>query len=148
MSTFNGIVHEFPDIAIDFFRRHPGRPPPLACFLSHVHSDHLAGLESFKSPFVYCSAATREILLRLEKKTNRIAYANGIREAPVRTYKHLRSLLKPIPLETPTTLELEPGNHIRVTLFDANHCPGAVMFCMFQIARTAVSFNVMTDHYI
>lgn len=65
MSTFNGIVSEFPDIrsvsnnlsialiltiAVDFFRRKPDVRPPLACFLSHVHSDHLAGLESLRSP--------------------------------------------------------------------------------------------------
>jgi DNA cross-link repair 1C protein len=37
-------------VTVDFFRQIPGRRPPLACFLSHVHSDHLAGLESFKSP--------------------------------------------------------------------------------------------------
>lgn len=128
MSTFNGIVHEFPDVAIDFFRPHPGRRPPLACFLSHVHSDHLAGLETLRSPFVYCSAATREILLRLEKRPGRIAHANGMREAPVRTYSHMKTLLKPLPLDTPADLELEPGNHIQVTLLDANHCPGAVMF--------------------
>jgi len=36
---------------------------------------------------------------------------------------------KPLPLETPTMIELEPGENIQVTLFDANHCPGAVMFC-------------------
>lgn len=36
---------------------------------------------------------------------------------------------KPLPLDTPVMLELEPGNQIQVTLFDANHCPGAVMFC-------------------
>ena len=30
------------------------RRPALACFLSHVHSDHLAGLESLKSPlYIY-----------------------------------------------------------------------------------------------
>ncbi|KAK9426019.1 hypothetical protein SUNI508_12726 [Seiridium unicorne] len=135
MSTFNGVVHEFPGIAIDFFRQRTGRHPPLACFLSHVHSDHLAGLEALKSPFVYCSAATREILLKLEKRPSRIAYALGLQEAAVRTYSHLKSLLKPIPLETPTVLELEPGNHIRVTLLDANHCPGAVMFLIEGTGR-------------
>jgi hypothetical protein len=40
----------------------------------------------------------------------------------------MRRLAKPLPLDTPTTLELAPGNKIRVTLIDANHCIGAVMF--------------------
>ncbi|KAK0708267.1 beta-lactamase-like protein [Lasiosphaeris hirsuta] len=128
MSTFNGLVTEFPDIRVDFFRNHPDLRPPLACFLSHIHSDHLAGLESLRSPFVYCSAATKEILLRLERFPCRINYAKGILEARLQRYKHLRNLLKPLPLETPAVLELEPGNHIQVTLFNANHCPGAVMF--------------------
>ncbi|KPM43263.1 hypothetical protein AK830_g3245 [Neonectria ditissima] len=128
MSTFNGIVSEFPDIRIDFFRKHPDVQPPLACFLSHIHSDHLAGLESLRSPFVYCSAATKEILLRLERYPCRINYATGILEARQQTYKHLAKVLKPLPLETSTTIELHPGRHIQVTLFDANHCPGAVMF--------------------
>ncbi|KAK3350041.1 beta-lactamase-like protein [Lasiosphaeria hispida] len=128
MSTFNGLVAEFPDIRIDFFRHHPDLRPPLACFLSHIHSDHLAGLESLRSPFVYCSAATKEILLRLERFPCRINYAKGILETRLQTYKHLKNLLKPLPLETPAVLELEPGIHIQVTLFNANHCPGAVMF--------------------
>lgn len=88
------------------------------------------------------------MLLRLERYPCRINYATGILEARVQKYRHLRNLLvgntpthllfagvkthspsqKPIPLNTPTVLELEPGNHIQVTLFDANHCPGAVMF--------------------
>ncbi|KAI1387852.1 Metallo-hydrolase/oxidoreductase [Hypoxylon trugodes] len=128
MSTFNGIIHEFPDIRIDYFRGFNDRPP-LACFLSHVHSDHLTGLEVLRSPFVYCSAATREILLRLEKYPCRMNLAKGILENPrVQTYKHLTKVLKPIPLDTPTELELEPGKIIRVTLLDANHCVGAVMF--------------------
>ncbi|PNH77065.1 hypothetical protein VD0001_g472 [Verticillium dahliae] len=128
MSTFDGIVREFPDIRVDFFRRSVDQPPPLACFLSHVHSDHLAGLESLRSPFVYCSAATREILLRLERYPCRINFAKGILEARVQTFKGLKGLLKPIPLDTPTEIELAPGHCIQVTLIDANHCPGAVMF--------------------
>ncbi|KAL0467660.1 beta-lactamase-like protein [Neurospora intermedia] len=128
MSTFNGLLAEFPDIRVDFFRNHPNRKPPLACFLSHVHTDHLAGLDTLRSPFVYCSAATREILLRLETVSRRINYAQGILEARQLSYKHLRNLLKPLPLDTPVELELEPGNYIQVTLLDANHCPGAAMF--------------------
>jgi len=129
MSTFDGIVKEFPDIRIDYFRPSSEQSrPPLAYFLSHVHSDHLTGLESCKSPFIYCSPATREILLRLEKYPHRMNFAKGILESRKQTYRHLKNLLKPIPLETPTLIELAPGHQIRVTLFDANHCVGAVMF--------------------
>ncbi|KAI9751033.1 MAG: hypothetical protein M4579_006208 [Chaenotheca gracillima] len=103
MSTFNGIVAEFPEIRIDRFRLVPDHPPPLACFLSHVHSDHLLGLESFRSPFIYCSHATRELLLRLEKYPHRMNFAKGILESRKVTYKHLKNVL-------------------------ANHCTGAVMF--------------------
>lgn len=110
MSTFNGLIAEFPDIRgtavnprilrrvsdpepVDNFRQNANANPPLACFLSHIHSDHLAGLESLRSPFVYCSAATREMLLRLERFPCRINYAKGILEARVQTYKHLKNLL-------------------------------------------------------
>ncbi|KAI0430764.1 artemis protein [Xylaria sp. FL1042] len=131
MSTFKGIVSEFPDIRVDYFRRQPDSPPPLACFLSHVHSDHLAGLETFSGSFIYCSAATKEILLRLEKQSIRLNYAQGILEDPrLQTYKHLEKKLKPLPLNTPITIELLPGRSIQVTLLDANHCVGAVMFLL------------------
>jgi DNA cross-link repair 1C protein len=129
MSTFDGKVKEFPDIRIDHFRLSVETSrPPLAYFLSHVHSDHLEGLESCKSPFIYCSPATKEIILRLEKYPHRMNFAKGILEARKQTYKHLRKLLKTIPLETPTVIDLAPSRSIRVTLFDANHCVGAVMF--------------------
>ncbi|KAK1080033.1 hypothetical protein LTR33_005883 [Friedmanniomyces endolithicus] len=129
MSTFDGIVKEFPDIRIDYFRPSiQPSPPPLAYFLSHVHTDHTVGLETCKSPFIYCSPATREILLRLQKFPHRMNFARGIVEKHEQHFKHLKKLLKPIPLETPTTIELSPGNTIRVTLFDANHCVGAVCF--------------------
>lgn len=49
-------------------------------------------------------------------------------EARRQTYKHLKHILKTIPLGTPTRIELAPNNELQVTLLDANHCPGAVMF--------------------
>ncbi|PYH78262.1 hypothetical protein BO82DRAFT_386029 [Aspergillus uvarum CBS 121591] len=128
MSTFDGIVQEFPYIQIDYFRKSPDRPPPLVCFLSHVHSDHLQGLESFRAPFIYCSAATRELLLRIEKYPHRMNFSKGILESRRLHYKHLSKLLRPIPLNTPTEIDLTPRLSIRVTLLDANHCTGAVMF--------------------
>lgn len=42
---------------------------------------------------MYCSAATREMLLRLERYPCRINHAKGVLEARVQTYKHLKSLL-------------------------------------------------------
>ncbi|KAL8726152.1 MAG: hypothetical protein Q9181_006162 [Wetmoreana brouardii] len=140
MSTFKGIITEFPDIRIDYFRTIAGRVPPLACFLSHVHSDHLQGLESLKSPFVYCSSVTRELLLRIEKYPHRMNFVKGILEARKLHYKHLRMLLKPIPVNVPTEIELKPGLSIRVTLLDANHCPGAVMF-LIQDDRNAILYT-------
>ncbi|MCJ1309770.1 hypothetical protein MMC25_003431 [Agyrium rufum] len=127
MSTFDGVVAEFPEIRIDYFRRSIGKKV-LAYFLSHVHSDHTQGLDTFRSQFIYCSSATRELLLRMEKFYHRVNFANKRTEVQVRGYKHLKNLLKPIPLNVPTEIELEPGKQVQVTLLDANHCLGAVMF--------------------
>ncbi|KAH8700541.1 putative DNA repair protein [Talaromyces proteolyticus] len=158
MSTFNGIVSEFPSIRIDYFRRVPDKPAPLACFLSHVHSDHLLGLESLRSPFVYCSAVTKEVgddliklnfaeyilriqlLLRIEKYPHRMNFSKGILESRKQHYGHLAKLLRPIPLNTPTEIELTPLQRIRVTLFDANHCAGAVMF-LIEDKKNAVLYT-------
>ena len=136
MSTFDGVVAEFPRIRIDYFRINPSQPSPLACFLSHVHSDHLHGLESFKSPFVYCSPTTRQLLLRMEKYPHRMNFMKGVLESRKQTYKHLKLVLKAIPLNCPTEIELDPLEKIRVTLFDANHCPGAVMVLIEGDSKT------------
>lgn len=140
MSSFRGVVDEFPDIRIDYFRTIPDRRPPLACFLSHIHSDHLQGLESLKSPFIYCSPATRELLLRLEKYPHRMNFEHRILECRKQHYKGLKAILKTIPLETPTEIELKPGKSIQVTLLDANHCSGAVMF-LIKDERRAILYT-------
>jgi DNA cross-link repair 1C protein len=69
------------------------------------------------------------MVLRLERYPHRVNFQMGILEARKQHYKHLKNLLKPMPLDTPTEIELAPGNVIQVTLFDANHCTGAVLFC-------------------
>ncbi|KAJ5245985.1 hypothetical protein N7468_000968 [Penicillium chermesinum] len=129
MSTFDGYITGLAHPhSVDYFRKNPERPAPLACFLSHVHSDHLQGLESLRAPFIYCSPATRELLLRIEKYPHRMNFQKGILESRRLHYKHLARILRPIPLNTPTKIELTPKKHVRVTLIDANHCVGAVMF--------------------
>ncbi|PCG97838.1 hypothetical protein PENOC_066140 [Penicillium occitanis (nom. inval.)] len=55
-------------------------------------------------------------------------FSKGILEARKQHYGHLAKILRPIPLNTPTEIELTPLQRIRVTLLDANHCAGAVMF--------------------
>ncbi|KAK7716268.1 hypothetical protein SLS64_003420 [Diaporthe eres] len=139
MSTFDGIIREFPGVRVDFFRNVVD-DPPLACFLSHIHSDHIAGLDTFKGRLVYCSAATRAMLLKLQRKASRINFAQGILEAEEITYRHQRNRLKALPLNTPTDVELAPNITVRVTLFDANHCPGAVMF-LFEGDGKAVLYT-------
>ncbi|KAG4429322.1 hypothetical protein IFR05_015195 [Cadophora sp. M221] len=142
MSTFKGVMGGFEDIRVDYFRPTTGLQNPRACFLSHVHSDHLQGLESklWRTSPIYCSPATREILLRLETRMNRIGYETKILEARKVQYGHLEKLLKPIPLETPTEIELKLGVKLQVTLFDANHCIGAVMF-LFELNGRAVLYT-------
>ncbi|KAL4798099.1 hypothetical protein BDV19DRAFT_35842 [Aspergillus venezuelensis] len=127
MSTFDGFVKEFPRIAIDYFRIDPGRDIG-AYFLSHAHSDHLQGLESFRAGFIYCSSATKELLLRIEKCPNRMNFSKRILESRKLHYKHLSTILRPVPLNTPTKIEVGQDKFVTVTLFDANHCTGAVMF--------------------
>ncbi|KAH8763581.1 beta-lactamase-like protein [Diaporthe sp. PMI_573] len=139
MSTFDGIIKEFPGVRVDFFRNVVD-DPPLACFLSHIHSDHIAGLDTFKGRLVYCSAATRAILLKLQRKASRINFAQGVLEVEEITYKHQKNRLKALPLNTPTDVELTPNSTVRVTLFDANHCPGAVMF-LFEGDGKAVLYT-------
>ena len=64
----------------------------------------------------------------MEKYPHRMNFAKGILESRKQTYKHLKSVLRPLPLQTATEIELSPKQKIQVTLFDANHCPGAVSF--------------------
>ncbi|WVZ95531.1 hypothetical protein U9M48_041284 [Paspalum notatum var. saurae] len=82
-------------------------------FLTHAHRDHLAGIAataavSASSP-VYASRLTILIALRIFPQLDRAAFVELEVGAP--------------PLRVP-----DPDGDFAVTAFDANHCPGAVMF--------------------
>lgn len=106
-----------------------------------MHSDHLQGLESFNRSFIYCTPATREVLLKLEKYPHRVNFAKGVLESRKQTYGHLSKLLKTIPLEVPTNIELGSAGEICVTLFDACHCVGACMFLLQDTQGTAILYT-------
>lgn len=97
-------------LAVDFWqvRRCAGA---RLFFLSHMHSDHTAGLTSTWSDRpIYCSPTTASLLrLKLQVKE---------------TWIH------PLELNEPHLLPLDDigKERLTVTLIDANHCPGAVMF--------------------
>ncbi|OEL15630.1 hypothetical protein BAE44_0023348 [Dichanthelium oligosanthes] len=82
-------------------------------FLTHAHRDHLAGIPatsavSASSP-VYASRLTVLIALRIFPLLDRAAFVELEAGDP--------------PLRVP-----DPDGDFTVTAFDANHCPGAVMF--------------------
>ena len=69
-----------------------------------------------------------------------MSFAKGILESRQQHFRHLRKLLKTIPLNHPTDIEIRPGSSLRVTLLDANHCVGAVMF-LIQNASKAILYT-------
>ncbi|KAJ3182582.1 Protein artemis [Gaertneriomyces sp. JEL0708] len=118
MSTFDGRIREFPNVAVDRYRAH--RTAVQAFFLSHCHADHLDGLTSpnFCLP-LYCSFATSRILPLLNEGQ----------------YRHLKPYLTPLPYETPTRLD---ALGLTVTLFRAPLCPGATMFLFEGTAKSVL----------
>lgn len=112
---------------MDFFRGIVENPP-LAGFLSHIHSDHLAGLDTYQtrpsvatSAFprylndtctdllcsVYCSAATRAMLLKLQRRASRINFHQGFLEKAEITYARQDRRLVSLPADDEHKLELK-----------------------------------------
>lgn len=62
-------------------------------------------------------------------------YYTGSRDLLVREYilKCVHFLMvaqKPLPLNVPTKVDLNGNESVTITLIDANHCPGAVMYAI------------------
>ncbi|XP_045912990.1 5' exonuclease Apollo [Micropterus dolomieu] len=108
--SVNGKVISHTPLAVDFWhvRKCPGA---RLFFLSHMHSDHTVGLTSTWSDRpIYCSPVTATLLrLKLQVK---------------------EQWIHPLELGDPYLLPLDDigKERMTVTLIDANHCPGAVMF--------------------
>lgn len=94
---------------VDAFQCRYKIPDTKSFFLTHFHSDHYGGLNSkFTRGIIYCSPITAALVtsqLRVDAK-----------------------YVKAIPLDTPTLVE-----GVEVTLFEANHCPGAALI-LFRLA--------------
>jgi DNA cross-link repair 1A protein len=86
-------------------------------FLTHFHSDHYGGItKQWNEGIIYCSAPTANLVnqqLGVEKR-----------------------FLHPLPMNAPTVIASK-DKPITVTLLDANHCPGAVMF-LFEVGNKKI----------
>ena len=83
-------------------------PGADAYFLSHLHGDHLSGLEKgWNRGPLYCSGVTASLLRQ----------RFGLDDGPVKV------------VEAGETVELSAGGEkVSVRAIEANHCPGALMF--------------------
>ncbi|EGW08735.1 5' exonuclease Apollo isoform X1 [Cricetulus griseus] len=105
----NGVVIPQTPIAVDFWSLRRAGTARLF-FLSHMHSDHTVGLSSTWARPLYCSPITAHLLHRRLQVSKQWIRALEVGESHV------------LPLD-------ETGQEtMTVTLIDANHCPGSVMF--------------------
>ena len=92
------------DIIVDGFQWSLSQPQCRSFFLSHHHSDHTVGLyRGWDIGLIYCSHITARLLVEQD----------GLNPAVVRA----------VPLHQRVYID-----GVFVTLIDANHCPGAVVF--------------------
>ncbi|KAJ3798933.1 DNA cross-link repair protein pso2/snm1 [Lentinula aff. detonsa] len=93
-------------IAVDAFK-YGTIPGVTAYFLTHAHSDHYTALSNtWSSGPIYCSEGTANLIKHM------------LRVHP--------SWVHPLPMDVPTEIPNTGG--VRVTLIEANHCPGSCLF--------------------
>lgn len=119
------------EIAVDAFSFKP-HETISQYFLSHFHADHYGGItkrwpseRTLDSKIIYCSEITARLLQIRFKIDPQFIYSM----LPDKRYL-VKSYTEPL-LESESSERL-PG--LYVTLIDANHCPGAVVFLFESIA--------------
>ncbi|KAM9147545.1 5' exonuclease Apollo isoform 1-T1 [Pangshura tecta] len=105
----NGALIPGTPIAVDFWSIRKASHARLF-FLSHMHSDHTVGLSSTWHRPIYCSPVTGRILHHRLKVAERWIWPLEVGQS------HL------------VALDEVGKRTMTVTLIDANHCPGSVMF--------------------
>ena len=124
--VFQGKIEGFPEISVDYFLA-----SRLHCknfFLSHCHTDHIKGLDSqeFKSLLqstlvkIYCTQVTASLVMRRSK------------------LEYLSSSFIYLEKDESYTLHVTPDETINVTILDAYHCPGSVMFLFSRGGQSAL----------
>ncbi|THU92728.1 DRMBL-domain-containing protein [Dendrothele bispora CBS 962.96] len=100
-------------IAVDAFK-YGAIPGVKAYFLTHAHSDHYTNLSSnWKNGPIYCSEGTANLIVHMLKVDRKWVHS--------------------LPMDTPTLIP-DTGD-VRVTLIEANHCPGSTLF-LFEGKQT------------
>ncbi|KAJ3757550.1 DNA repair metallo-beta-lactamase-domain-containing protein [Lentinula raphanica] len=100
-------------IAVDAFK-YGTIPGVTAYFLTHAHSDHYTALNhTWTSGPIYCSHTTANLVRHM------------LRVPP--------GWVHPLPMDVP--VEIPETGGVRVTLIEANHCPGSCLF-LFEGKQT------------
>jgi len=106
-------------IYVDYFGA-PSYTGAPAYFLTHFHSDHMAGLcEGWARGPLYCSSVTARLVVEVKKVDRKVV--------------HTCTLDEPFELTDPLTQK-----QLMATLVDAGHCPGSVMVVLEGLADGAV----------
>ncbi|CAH1265925.1 DCLRE1B [Branchiostoma lanceolatum] len=108
----NGCLIPHTPFAVDFWKSRQSVHTRLF-FLTHMHADHTSGLSpSWKHP-IYCSDITAKLLIHKFDIAPALVHTLEVGESHI------------------LALDETGQETMMVTVFDANHCPGAVMF-LFQ----------------
>ncbi|KAI8645399.1 beta-lactamase-like protein [Parasitella parasitica] len=114
MSTFDGRIREYPIFAIDNFIQNTFAKYFI---LSHVHSDHMRGLEDCKfSKRIYCTVESARIIPYIAVRHNKQP-----------KYRHLQNFLIPVKYREIVKLDTPEYGIISFQFLPANHCVGSAM---------------------
>lgn len=103
-----GFVIKNTSISVDYFKRRDNEHLQYR-FLTHAHADHTRLITStWKNATIYCSHLTKSLLIE--------------------QYRIKNEFIVGLDLNKKYTFTMKNNKKFRVTLIDANHCPGAVMY--------------------